>query len=587
MASREDLQWIIIDDFSPGIWNPRVGSAQPAPHLVYFGYGSHKTPLGAAQVNGTWGCVCSPSGALIPGPSTDYTFNQARLTPGSTYPNGENRNVVLASHIVSPVYPYTALSMKPPTTFRPDALFVLFGTFHDPAAGVAYQQRVNGRYYKAWNATPPSAYDFLGGAMSQALMASGGVFAAPWLHAYADFADMVGSAGGTGAVINQLAAFYQMCRVPVGVAAPATRTLAFPDYTNSAADSPINLTNMLGNGMMILGHQGRLLGIFSADLALGGEPFGASAALPGGNDITAWSQRDAQASAPQSVYRPIEENQSGIRVAASMNANELVIIKSRGGGAVFSGDVINPTIKRMPGFASTGLISCKPIATPAGLFYAGTEGVYAWTGNDVSERVSKQLDGGFWIPSDTIARAGYSGQMEYLDPWVLVPNNFMYDTRFQSWWRLSNPTSRAFFSYHPSADGSFWALPGYIDDNNLTLGYHFSPSHPADTYSWTSQPMTPIPGHLVRVRDIMLMVEGNGTIFIGGTSSIATVVETIGEPITFNVTVPTVIRVNVSMVTESITLALTVGAAVVGNPAPAIHGLRIGYEPDVQHPSNN
>lgn len=596
MAAREDLQWTVINDFTPGIWSPQHGSAHPAA-VNPAGGGAVRAPIGAAQLDDTYRCVCSPSGALIPAPAREYSWTQAMLGTG-TRPSGQARMVVLGSHYIGPKVPVTGITVNDliNTYTVPDELYVCFGQFIDPASGSAYRYRIDAQQYKLWEATPPNTFLWFGAGGKVAVTRNGGsAFVTPWIHAYIDYCESVDVvAGGVFGTLGEKKTFLaQRIHNGENIVPPAIH--AYPDIATPAADAVGTLTNP-GWPFLIVGHQGRVVAVSSL-VNTWYDIYGAGAAMLNANDFSYYPTRASQvgafgvaSGAPKQFLRPVEENQSGIRVIASVNANELFMVKANGGGALIKGDLDNPTVIRMPAIAPVGDTYCKPVSTPFGLFYGGDKGVYAWTGGDVSERVSPQLEGAFWIDAaDTANRPGVRGQFAYIDPWVLIPNNFLYDTRFHSLWRLENPATHGpFFSYHSTIEGKFYAVNSYISASQTTIAERYNPASPADDYSWKSQPITPFPMRDINLRKVAMLVEGHGTIEITITPSYGS--GSINETIAFNTNTtgqPTVIIFDVALKTESFVVRIE-SVGVGGDPAPTVHpDVRFGWDLVARHPINN
>lgn len=204
----------------------------------------------------------------------------------------------------------------------------------------------------------------------------------------------------------------------------------------------------------------------------------------------------------------IPENSSGFGSVAALNAQDLLIVNNYGGGAVVSGQLNSPTINQLPSLHATYGLSCQGVNTPIGYIYGGRFGVYSFDGSK-TDSISPQLTGAFWdhiassidpasglSSSLTHTHRGNRGRFGWWDPYVLVPNNYLYDTRTKGWWRLELPTDtlEPYSAYDTSAgnsetSGQLYAMPWrktILSDVTYDRYSHYSL---ADSYSWQSQPL--------------------------------------------------------------------------------------------------
>lgn len=209
---------------------------------------------------------------------------------------------------------------------------------------------------------------------------------------------------------------------------------------------------------------------------------------------------------------------TGFGAAASMNANELMLIKHDGGGTVVRGALDAPQVTDYPGIPSTRGATNIPVPTPLGLVYGTRDGVYAWAGGDQVTPLSPQLEGWFWKPED--GSTGINelntphGKFAYQHPFVLAPNNWVFDTRTNAWFRLSDPSVRVFKDYNPSSGGYFWAHPGKITGDNQVVAQRFDPAVGAHQYSWRSQPLERTKNRSHDFREVQIVAQGVGTVTV-------------------------------------------------------------------------
>lgn len=546
-------------------------------------------------------------------PDSYYTFEE-----DGTHPSGENRALITATHLVSPILRSSATIQPTPPAVAgeyQDGLFVSFSQFVDPAAGITYANRIDARLYKLWT-SPHEIYDLDTGftlgtlSMTPLLRLDTTPWSAPFWHGVADWAEVITGNGAAGPPnFTQVCFLYNV--VQSRQTAPyAAYIMGYPHPNTPAVDSIITVAlGGAGNFLtpeLLFSHEGRLCDIDSHD----GDLFGTNAARRGFNDINYWPIRNTTFGfgLPYILPRPIEENQSGIRVAQSINANELFLVKATGGGAVLSGDMDFPTIRRLPGLHSPGDLYAKPINTPLGVVYAGYGGVFLWSGAESSQLLSPQFDGPFWHPylgafsayTPPANRFGFVGGFGWLHPWILAPSHFLFDTRFNSWWVLDYPADPMppLFA-HGTAQGHIIevypeiSFEDYTDTTyenasfNSTVADRYDSNLQATAYSWTSQPITPEAFRVAQIREVNVQAtatspSNNATITVTIAALDGTYEQHLitlngdGRPHTY--------RIPFAIATETIIVSLDSAAQVSDSPAPIIHSFRVGYELLAEHP---
>ena len=113
-GSDKDFKFVVIDDFSPGIYDD-----------WYAASGAQPAPPGAAQLTGTYGCVSSVGGGLIPAPRR---VNRIQEAAQSSTAAGDPYTHIMAFRSLSPVYDRTGVSagvMGIPRAY-PDELFFAY-----------------------------------------------------------------------------------------------------------------------------------------------------------------------------------------------------------------------------------------------------------------------------------------------------------------------------------------------------------------------------------------------------------------------------------------------------------------------------
>jgi hypothetical protein len=304
-------------------------------------------------------------------------------------------------------------------------------------------------------------------------------------------------------------------------------------------------------------------------------------------------------------YRTLfgSENPSGVGILTSLSTDRLLIIKHTGGGYLVLGDLNNPTIQRLPFVESTYNVMSYAADTPFGVVYGSRNGVFVWSGGETSEKLSTQIEGFFW----NVAVAGGSkyggsqGRFAWWHPWVMVPNNFLYDSRTKSWWRLDRTialpptgvTDTAGYYNAPfhvyvvnPANGNLHAFPKLLTHNQTVVDYVFDPAVLSTSYSWKSQPLVETRQRLRSFQELTLVAGGRGEQTVAVT---LTGFDEAGTPLTpvtenFKWTAadatgrPVVLRhvLHTNFVAMDVQVKIVVTCSTASTPAAKIHSLNIG-----------
>lgn len=222
------------------------------------------------------------------------------------------------------------------------------------------------------------------------------------------------------------------------------------------------------------------------------------------------------AAADFSYIAPVSENPSGVSVMQSLNANDLLIVKNYGGGALIQGSLATgPNVVRLPFLHSTYGVNCVGVTTPIGFVYGTRNGVVVFDGN-ASRSISQQLDGFFWDTTQyqtTPTQRQYTanrGRFGWFDPWVCAPNNYLYDTRTQGWWRLEalSSTQEPYSCYDLSAyHGTLYAFPWRKTTTAQTTYDRYDRSVLAGSWSWQSQPLLQSRERMITVQEVEFMAQ--------------------------------------------------------------------------------
>ena len=492
MPQQNELQWVNLSDFTPGIWSRSEralsGVALPA-------------PLGAAQQTNTFRCQALPGGGLAPLPKNTASWSLPSTDTG--VPTAVNGVYINGFHAFGPVNPATQYW---------DELFLGIEYIFNNAGSNQRRFRLN--RYKMYN--NPGSTQLQTAANFDQLVIYDSTVASPVTTRY------WGQTYGT-------------TRINTSDPTQPGTPVVFYDWTDSDAPAPVgkfistfpspstaSVTAILTLGnrqAQTLGHQGRIVFLEASAYAHGGggtatatnEQIGYS--TPNTTTITTSTQ--------SSIFS--FENPVGYGAWGSISAGELFLVKTQGGGLIISGDIANPSITRLPGVISTGGLLCKAASTPQGLFYAANRvGVCVWRGGDTSEVVSEQLDGDFFrtsftpIPTESgIFLNAISTSLESWGPWVMVSNNWLYNTILRSWWRIEDPSVATINWWAKSSDTRWmWGATATQPNTTTSCVYVWDQVTPASSYSWQSHPIPASIDRLLEVREMVLVAQGSGTVTV-------------------------------------------------------------------------
>ena len=306
-------------------------------------------------------------------------------------------------------------------------------------------------------------------------------------------------------------------------------------------------------------------------------------------------------------YKPLlvaEDTPARIEVIGVTTADELFVVKARGGGAVIRGDLDNPTIRRLPHIESTFGVSSKGVATPLGFVYGSRTGIHVFDGGDTTRKLSRQLDGFFWNPYDPAVEGedpvyGSYGRFAYWNDCVYVPNNYVYDTTTDSWWRIGGEEywrtilPNSLNDWHPyncylvTPNGELYLIPykHTADATHPAPVYHRCvQGHLSSVYSWQSPPLVETRGRRVSVQEVRMLVtaDAQSTIKVTLTGRDETGAQVAAPEITLTTAAarePQILRADVTpnFVAEYVQVRIVANAGS-GRRAPKIHNLRLGIK---------
>ena len=543
--------WIDVADFTPGIHSGTRSFQTGQPESAVDG---------VAQVRDTWGCVANPNGGLEAAPLLAYVHEE-----DLKYPYDEDDVPVDGAPQGARILGFGVCQ----TSFYEPATFDANGEVENPGEGVAIaaqrfvhytglSQDNSNAFFKLWTRNDLSK------SLSRVVASSlpENYLAAHW---------------GNGSVV-----FLRSSMSPEdgefdladGVLAPhilfnlSYRGLSFPDervsWVNAGAMLPKgpNLTDDLPPGVedgptdqwgsnevdsgsiRVVYHQGRLVWtVHTSFLVSGNAPFRDTfRPLDDNEDLYSDEKlRYFGVLNPARVYSDIGTQvivDSGrpdmVGAIASINTNELFIVKARGGGVIVRDSMERPSVARYPGVESTGAFPHEPVLVPTlGMVYGSTGGIFAWNGGNQSQQLSQSLDGLFWLTPENQERGidedltqpqprlpvTTCGKFAYQHPYIYAPNNWIMDIRTGGWFRL-HPTREqdaerghdlAYFDV--SSTGRVYAAPDIQKVDSDVAWVQFAPRLGAPKFSWRSQPIArQLRGRQLEFRELNAVVSGHGTI---------------------------------------------------------------------------
>lgn len=297
------------------------------------------------------------------------------------------------------------------------------------------------------------------------------------------------------------------------------------------------------------------------------------------------------------------EDPTGYGVLASMTANELLLIKARGGALILSGSLNDYRLNQKPYVKGTGLSLNMGCASPIGYVYPVDGGGVWLFGGDKSEHISPQMDPEFWRPDYESSAFGPSHTSSTAwQEWVIFPNNWLYDTDTGTWWKLENP-DRAVL-HHVSADWRgehLYATPEYVTadysgDTPQILGYDYDINDKRQFWSARTHPIDFIRGEgtgaptdsnrYLHLHEVVMTCSGRGRMQVDVTSEFTGQTASVTVPVANESGVdddfPVTVRCKIPVRGTSFIFQFR-SFGVGDGPAPTLHApVRVGYRYDHQ-----
>lgn len=526
MTTLSPLQYIDLTDFTPGIWSGFLTGVNSIP-----------APLGSAQETDTYGCIASPQGGLIPLPAAQVSSVPVpEASPASTnfYVNGIR---------ALPTGLHYGLTWLEQTTNNEK-----FRWYRDGSAAVEVITHTGGAIVPA--AWVPQAFTT---AITR-LTSAGAVANISIVGSWSD------RTGGGG------------------------RTWFFPDPATPSNNAPAVDTDSSGQ---LFAHQARILCFTPYTVAHGTAGVNTTTT----NELINYTDppQGIVIGAQQTLLSP--ESPFGYGAWGSVSAGELILIKFFGGGVMMYDDIVYPRVVRLPAVMGTNGYMQEGSFCSIGMVYVSRlNGVYAWNGNNVSEKISHQIDVSRLAPNAAKIVMGfgsnpYISHTKWLDR-VVFPHNWVFDPAINSWWKLQSPSNDIVWwsAYGPNLYG----LPASYSPTPGSQLFTFDPILLTGIYSWKSQPISAAtPGKTFSIREVEVIAQ-TGALGTAGSIIQMTLSAPEGTATVLNFTLTAaalttpekiIVRLDTPLTCSNVTVKVLVTSAD-SFFAPTIHSIRIGYGED-------
>lgn len=323
----------------------------------------------------------------------------------------------------------------------------------------------------------------------------------------------------------------------------------FPDDTaptvNGTVDLPGSLGDLAGNptGLVlpadVVGHQGRFV-VFPLTLS-GDGTVDSNAIVYTSNEAFYWTESNNWTILDTSIsgffnVAAFLEIPTGYSIIESLTANELLLIKAKGGGGVLRGSLNDFTAISKPLLRGTGHSQNRGTRFPGGFVYpVDGGGVWLYPGGDTCVHLTEHMGSDFWRPdpvkpaNGTQTPTGWGYQFTGCATWgelALLPNNYFldfdtFDGSRVSVWRIEDPDEMV--AYYWTVDWRqrwAWAVPSGNNESTQPALFEFDNTILADTYSHQGHPL-PIGGdveRIVNIREVIIEATGVGEVTITVTS---------------------------------------------------------------------
>lgn len=566
VKSMAELSWKSINDFTPGV----------------RAFLSPNNPPGSADPDRTFGCWASPSKSLTALPRVTTIAPPMRFT-GGTLPDVDatltEQFRITGLHVRAPLFGGAALNSLGADQSNDEILMSIQYWTNIPGDNDRYNMNLF-RYRHNWE---NPRWDRIN-ARSRDLPA----FRTDdsWDNAF--FSTQRSNSADPAVVGTLVTVFCDSSGTVFSHPGDTTPSSDTVDYLKNdyLTDPEVSTFGLIG-AVRIHHHQGRLVTFPLYIQAVGTQSVWVS------NEQFFWSPpndvttRDPLLAGAFS-YSPQYTDPVGYHVAASVTADEFLLIKSVGGGIILRGDLNDATVVNYPYVRSTGFTRNNGTPSPIGYLYpVDGSGVWAWTGGQVSEFLTVHLDDDFWRPP-TVDIAGddmdiimYPTGCGQFGDWAMFPNNYMLDTSTGGWWRTDDPNEFIIHRWHQNYRGTvcFGAPSGFRSAADPAVYVYDRTAIPRSTFTWGSHPMVESLERETVLSEVVVVASGVGDVTLTATTGENPAGVTVTFPIDGSTRYPQYIRQRVPISGTQLTFDVTSTAASDDLEAPTIHEIRYGLTP--------
>lgn len=362
------------------------------------------------------------------------------------------------------------------------------------------------------------------------------------------------------------------------------RVLLYPDPTTPMSHAPYVLANTVQADVIC--HQNRIVTLQSLISFWGSSILEVLA-----NEAFDYTDPPNSLSLGTQSEVFVQEHPFGTGSWGSISASELFLVKHSGGGYVIQGDLNAPTVTRLPAVTSTYGLMSRAGDTTIGLVYASNNrGLWAWNGGLASQKISNQLDDNFFInttyPNPPGLSRGPSVDITGWGDWIVCTNDWLFDTNTGGWWKLSPSLSdQAHIFYRVSGDGNYLYAACPVPTSSIAIDL-YSRLAPETTFSWTSYPIR-LPqatnDRQFAIRNVVIRAQGNGTVAVTltgyeGATSEASPSNTLTFEATSDSSQPRMQELAIGLTAQDVTISIVSTAnATSTSPAPIVYSVAIGY----------
>lgn len=546
-----NLQYLSIDNFSPGIWdNSRMagGSITPA-------------PIGAAQRIGTYRCMALPGGGLGPLPAPSEGF----IADVTGSPTGGRFAVtgMIAHGPFSPASPAFALH---PTVRDVLHYAVEWVDTVGPQRKIrwnrlnAYRDIATATSIYAANGLTTDTARYYGASFDSTrlipdnLPPTSGSYYPVVVFGWSDWNEVTGLFGSTNT---------KAC-------SPKPGSIALNFFQFDATTQG-----------QIFAHQNRLI-CLDNNVWTSGVDVTALHSIT--NELIDFTDPPTTMTMTYPGQLLGAEGANQFSVWASIDSQSLLLIRASGGGLLVSGDIKNPVVQRLTNVVSPGQFTMRGMRCPLGIAYvAEDDGAYVYSGG-ASQKISLQLDDGSFRRTQPAPTYGETHHLDSWGQWLMFPNNWVYDSASQSWWLIEDQNVRRHDLWSKSAyrESQMWSGLGNFATNVEPVFYQWDKNNLASSYAWTSHPLPISINRQVRVREAEIMCNlplgnQNYTVTVtaysaDGTSSTFTKTLNLGAPGLMKV------RGSLNVHGYAIVVKVEIAASPATVPACILHSIGIGWD---------